>query len=145
MNSIAQRTRSLWMSELPAAAPPLSEDSEADVVIIGAGLGGMTAAYLLAREGRRVLVLDAGPPGGGMTGRTTAHLVSALDDRWHHLISIRGVYTDHTIRNQGVGGLTLQEAGANFEELISAGFSGPRDSAGGGGTSTSRPAKAAYK
>ena len=33
-----------------------------------------------------------------------------------HLISIRGVYTDRTIQNQGVGGLTLPEAGANFED-----------------------------
>jgi carboxypeptidase family protein/TonB-dependent receptor-like protein len=34
----------------------------------------------------------------------------------NHLISIRGIYTDHTIRNQGVGGLTLAEAGTNFED-----------------------------
>jgi carboxypeptidase family protein len=33
-----------------------------------------------------------------------------------HVISIRGVYTDHTLRNQGVGDLTLAEAGANFED-----------------------------
>ena len=34
----------------------------------------------------------------------------------NHLISIRGVYTDRTIQNQGVGGLTLPEAGSNFED-----------------------------
>jgi len=34
----------------------------------------------------------------------------------NHLISIRGVYTDRTIQNQGVGGLTLPEAGTNFED-----------------------------
>jgi hypothetical protein len=33
-----------------------------------------------------------------------------------HLVSIRGLYTDHTIQNQGVGGFTLAEAGANFED-----------------------------
>jgi hypothetical protein len=33
-----------------------------------------------------------------------------------HLISIRGIYTDQTIQNQGVGGLVLPEAGANFED-----------------------------
>ena len=32
------------------------------------------------------------------------------------LISIRGMYTDRTIQNQGVGGLTLPEAGTNFED-----------------------------
>ena len=34
----------------------------------------MTTAYLLAREGKSVVVLDDGPIGGSMTGRTTAHL-----------------------------------------------------------------------
>jgi Carboxypeptidase regulatory-like domain/TonB dependent receptor len=34
----------------------------------------------------------------------------------NHLISIRGIYTDRTIRNQGVGGFTLPEAGTNFED-----------------------------
>src|SRR5713226_8284876 len=34
----------------------------------------------------------------------------------NQLISLRGVYTDRTIRNQGVGGFTLPEAGANFED-----------------------------
>ena len=34
----------------------------------------------------------------------------------NHLLSIRGLYTDHTIRNQGVGGFTLAEAGVNFED-----------------------------
>src|SRR5712671_5234813 len=34
----------------------------------------------------------------------------------NHVISIRGVYTDRTIQNQGVGGLTLPEAGTNFED-----------------------------
>jgi hypothetical protein len=34
----------------------------------------------------------------------------------NQLISIRGLYTDRTIRNQNVGGLTLPEAGMNFED-----------------------------
>jgi len=34
----------------------------------------------------------------------------------NHLISIRGVYTDRTIQNQGVGDFTLPEAGTNFED-----------------------------
>src|SRR6202521_2794209 len=34
----------------------------------------------------------------------------------NHLISIRGVYTDRTIQNQGVGGFALPEAGTNYED-----------------------------
>jgi glycine/D-amino acid oxidase-like deaminating enzyme/nitrite reductase/ring-hydroxylating ferredoxin subunit len=50
----------------------------------------MTTAYLLAREGQRVIVLDDGPIGGGMTERTTAHLVTALDDRYYELERLHG-------------------------------------------------------
>src|SRR5205807_8398458 len=109
MNSIAERTRSLWMTELPAVAPALAQDIDVDVAIVGAGLGGVTAAYLLARDGHRVAVLDAGPPGGGMTARTTAHLVSALDDRWSHLISIRGEDDARIAASAHVGAIDLIE------------------------------------
>jgi glycine/D-amino acid oxidase-like deaminating enzyme/nitrite reductase/ring-hydroxylating ferredoxin subunit len=50
----------------------------------------MTTAYLLAREGKSVVVVDDGPIGGGMTGRTTAHLVNALDDRFYDLEKYHG-------------------------------------------------------
>jgi glycine/D-amino acid oxidase-like deaminating enzyme/nitrite reductase/ring-hydroxylating ferredoxin subunit len=45
---------------------------------------------LLARQGRRVLVVDDGPIGGGETGRTTAHLSDALDDRYRSLERLHG-------------------------------------------------------
>ena len=61
---------------------PLSENLTADVCVIGAGIAGVTTAYLLAREDRHVVLIDDGPVGGGMTGRTTAHLVNAIDDRY---------------------------------------------------------------
>ncbi len=50
----------------------------------------MTTAYLLSKEGKSVIVLDDGPIGGGMTGRTTAHLVNALDDRYFELERLHG-------------------------------------------------------
>jgi glycine/D-amino acid oxidase-like deaminating enzyme len=54
------------------------------------GIAGLTTAYLLAREGKSVIVLDDGPIGGGATGRTTAHLVTALDDRYFELERLHG-------------------------------------------------------
>lgn len=62
---------------------------ETDVCVVGAGIAGLTTAYLLAKEGREVTVIDDGLIGGGETCRTTAHLTSAIDDRiyrieeWH--------------------------------------------------------------
>lgn len=61
---------------------PLDENARADVCIISVGIAGLTTAYLLSLEGRRVIVLDDGRIGSGETERTTAHLVNALDDRY---------------------------------------------------------------
>src|SRR5437868_4420915 len=69
---------------------PITENLTADICIIGAGIAGVTAAYFLARQGRDVVLIDDGPVGGGMTGRTTAHLVNALDDRYYELEKMLG-------------------------------------------------------
>ncbi|HUQ32380.1 MAG TPA: FAD-dependent oxidoreductase [Pyrinomonadaceae bacterium] len=92
MKSDSGETTSIWMATTQQieADGPLTEDTSADVVIVGAGISGMTTAYLLAREGKRVVVLDDGPIGGSMTGRTTAHLVNALDDRYYELERLHG-------------------------------------------------------
>ena len=77
-----KETNSIWLDTAKAPAwPPLRHDTRADVCVVGAGIAGMTTAYLLAREGRSVVVLDKGPIAGGMTGLTTAHLTNAIDDR----------------------------------------------------------------
>ena len=68
----------------------LKENIRTDVCIIGAGIAGLSTAYLLGREGRSVVVLDDGLIGGGMTGRTTAHLTNAFDDRYVEMEKIHG-------------------------------------------------------
>ena len=85
------RTTSVWMqtSEMPVE-PPLPSDLRADVCIVGAGIAGLTTAYLLTKEGQTVIVLDDGPTAGGETCRTTAHLVTALDDRFYDLEELHG-------------------------------------------------------
>jgi glycine/D-amino acid oxidase-like deaminating enzyme/nitrite reductase/ring-hydroxylating ferredoxin subunit len=90
MNTARERTRSLWMAETALETPPaLDRDLETDVAVVGAGIAGLTVAYRLAALGRDVVVLDAGPLGGGMTARTTAHLAYALDDRFEKLLLLR--------------------------------------------------------
>ena len=84
MEAREDRTRTLWRStvELPKFER-LRANADVDVCVIGAGIAGLSTAYLLAREGRSVLVLDDGDIGGGETGNTTAHLSNAFDDRYH--------------------------------------------------------------
>src|SRR5262245_10537904 len=91
MKPYLEQSTSAWMAT--AAIPPaepLLHDTQADVCIIGAGIAGLTTAYLLAREGRSVVVLDDGTIGGGQTQRTTAHLSNAIDDRYFEVERIHG-------------------------------------------------------
>jgi glycine/D-amino acid oxidase-like deaminating enzyme/nitrite reductase/ring-hydroxylating ferredoxin subunit len=91
MDATAERTRSVWMDTQVAGGVPLDQDEHADVVVVGAGLAGLSAAYEITKAGRSVVVLDAGPIGGGMTARTTGHVSSELDDLYHELVSMRGL------------------------------------------------------
>lgn len=62
---------SLWHAEFPELHERLPASGDCDVLVIGAGVVGVTAAARLAREGRDVVVIDAGRPGSGTTGRST--------------------------------------------------------------------------
>ena len=76
-------------AKVPSYAP-LTADAACDVCIIGAGIAGLTTAYLLAQVGKSVVVVDDGGIGSGQTGVTTAHLVNALDDRFFVLERFHG-------------------------------------------------------
>src|SRR5215471_9763647 len=58
----SEQSVSVWMRSAPAPEfPPLDADAEADVCVVGAGIAGLTTAYLLAKAGKSVVVLDDGP------------------------------------------------------------------------------------
>src|SRR6476620_4257080 len=90
MSSDSGRSTSPWMAVEMPSFPALTENQTADVCIVGAGIAGITTAYLLSRRGKSVVVLDDGPIGGGETGRTTAHLSNAVDDRYVEIERLHG-------------------------------------------------------
>lgn len=81
---------SVWTDTTPPELDVLNGGQTCQVCVIGAGIAGLTTAYLLTRMGRSVVVLEDGIVGGGETRRTTAHLVSALDDRYFQVEKTRG-------------------------------------------------------
>jgi glycine/D-amino acid oxidase-like deaminating enzyme/nitrite reductase/ring-hydroxylating ferredoxin subunit len=92
MNASRERTRSIWMNtEVFSKAPRLDTNISADTVIVGSGIAGLSTAYELASAGQKVVILDRGSIGGGITARTSAHLTSLCDESFATLISIRGV------------------------------------------------------
>jgi len=136
MRKSFEQSRSVWMdtAEVPLESS-LAERVSADVCIVGAGIAGMSTAYLLAREGKSVVVLDDGLIGGGMTGRTTAHLVNALDDRYFELERLHGeegarlAAESHTAAIDKVEAIVKEEAiKCEFERLDGYLFVPPRES-----------------
>jgi len=55
----------LAASTFLASCQPAARSFDADVIILGAGLSGLYAAYILAREGRKVLILEGSDRIGG--------------------------------------------------------------------------------
>ncbi|MEV6653680.1 FAD-dependent oxidoreductase [Streptomyces sp. NPDC051219] len=69
--------QSHWMETAHAPPrPPLSDDIEVDVAVIGAGIAGLSTAWELARTGRSVAVLEADRVAAGVSGYTTAKLTA---------------------------------------------------------------------
>jgi glycine/D-amino acid oxidase-like deaminating enzyme/nitrite reductase/ring-hydroxylating ferredoxin subunit len=75
----------LWMEVSLPQFPALAQDLKVDVAIVGAGLTGVTTAYLLSQQGLRVALLERNRIACADTGHTTSHLTYVTDERLHKL------------------------------------------------------------
>src|SRR5881628_586748 len=77
---------SYWIDSVkPLEFETLNHDVDTDILIVGGGIAGLTTAYCLLKAGRKVVVVEDGLIGSGESGRTTAHLTCALDDRYFEI------------------------------------------------------------
>ena len=65
----------------------LNGDMAVDVAIIGGGITGITAGYLLAKAGKKVAVLESLRVGEGTTGYSTGNLYALIDEMLHKIES----------------------------------------------------------
>ncbi len=86
LHTSGQRESS-WFKDTvqPAKFEKLFENISVDVAIVGGGIAGVTTAYLISKSGKSVALLEDGYIGSGETGRTTAHITHALDDRYYNI------------------------------------------------------------
>jgi glycine/D-amino acid oxidase-like deaminating enzyme/nitrite reductase/ring-hydroxylating ferredoxin subunit len=93
--------------------PALGRSFDADVVVVGGGLTGITTASLLKEAGCRVALVERGRVGGVDTGCTTAHLTPVVDARLDTLASSLG--RDHAQAVWDAGWAAIQQ----IDELAS--------------------------
>jgi len=131
---------SLWITETPAFPGnllPLPTNTE--VVIIGGGIAGVSAALHLARGGVQVVLLEAGEIGGRATGRSDGQLLLGIGEHYNRVVSQFGLEAARNlwsfIRDNNIalkqeivksipdchlgdnGGLRLAETAAEWKEL----------------------------
>ena len=89
MATAMNSTTPYWLASatLPTSGS-LSEDLTVDAVVVGGGICGLTTAYLLAKAGKRVVVLERQRCAEADTGHTTAHLTMVTDTRLHELVRL---------------------------------------------------------
>lgn len=114
-------TTSHWTAstQLPTF-PQLDHDITVDVAVVGAGLTGVTTAYLLKRAGLKVAVLERARCAQADTAHTTAHLTNVIDLRLHDLVHRFGREAARAVWDAGTAAMdkifeTLQAEGMDAD------------------------------
>lgn len=91
------------------------ENLEVDVAIIGAGITGITTAFLLLKEGLKVAVIDAGEILNGTTGHTTAKVTAQHGLIYDELIAHFGI--DQTRHYYEANAATIKQISEIIHDL----------------------------
>jgi glycine/D-amino acid oxidase-like deaminating enzyme/nitrite reductase/ring-hydroxylating ferredoxin subunit len=78
--------KSVWQQTRMPRYPRPKKSAKYDVVVVGGGITGLSAAYFLKQAGNTVCVIERDRLGDGDTGHTTAHLTQVTDLRLKPLV-----------------------------------------------------------
>lgn len=109
----------LWLDkvDIPSYKPLGSTIVEADVCVVGGGLAGLSTAYALAVEGKKVVLLESREIMSGESGRTTAMLMSALDDRFYAIKEMHGAVGAKMAAQSHIQAVNIIEENAKRENI----------------------------
>ncbi len=97
--------------------PALNRDLRVDAVVVGGGITGVTAAYLLKKAGKSVAVIERGRCGGVDTACTTAHVTCVTDKRLHQLVDSFGKERAKAAWDAGLAAMDQIYSNIQNEEL----------------------------
>ena len=111
-------TTSLWQATATKTAyPPLSKNFETEIVVVGGGITGVSTAYHLQKAGFKVILAEAHHIGSGVTGKTTAHLTTAVDATYNRTVNKIGVNEAKLLAEAAQEAIHLVEHINNAENL----------------------------
>jgi siroheme synthase (precorrin-2 oxidase/ferrochelatase) len=105
-------TQSFWLASHDSPRPEFPKarsGGQYDVVVIGGGITGVTAAFLLKQSGKRVCLVEKHTIGSGETGHTSAHLAYATDARFHVLVNKFGNDVTELVWKGGLAAIAMIE------------------------------------
>lgn len=92
-----------WEANVPGLTPiraPLPQ--RADVVVLGGGLTGLSAALGLAERGARVVVLECGQVSSGASGRNGGQVLTGVNPSFNRLVETLGIEGAAQLWGEGV-------------------------------------------
>ncbi|MBY0611180.1 MAG: FAD-binding oxidoreductase [Beijerinckiaceae bacterium] len=118
MDITALATTPYWWDAAPREAEQaVALPAKADVVIIGGGYAGLSAALTLARAGRSVVVCEAGPPGFGASSRSGGMIGHGHRLSYSALVAKYGAAKAKALILEGMASLDFAKALVADEEI----------------------------
>src|SRR6187455_717461 len=108
--------KSAWQIKLPQF-PKLGSSLKCDVLVIGGGITGLTAAYMLTKAGKKVCLIERDRLASGDTYCTTAHLTYVTDLRLSEMVNSFGKATAALIWQGGAAAIETIETICRREEI----------------------------
>jgi glycine/D-amino acid oxidase-like deaminating enzyme len=108
----------IWLEGVERAKYPRGFlPEEVEVLIIGGGITGITSSYLLAKAGKKVVLLEKGKIGEGVTDCTTGFLTGAIDTDPIKLVRVFGVEKAKLILASHLGAISAVEKIIRSEKI----------------------------
>jgi glycine/D-amino acid oxidase-like deaminating enzyme len=97
--------------------PKLEENLICDVAIVGGGLAGVLTAYMLAKSGKKIVILEKDKVGSGATEYTTAFITQNVDTDLPELVKIFGEDKARLVWQSGKDAIDMIEKIVNDENI----------------------------